>query len=373
MQKHIALAKQIHQNIKTFGSTCWTGFESVPFIIYNDEFQIAVGAGFPDKYEQIEDNIWLAKGRDEQLFGNTVTEYHGLGVAIWNVDTWSDEVDIAMATSCIYHEMFHAHQYYHLNLGRSDGMILDYQHTAKSVALTIAENQYLLDILVNNDKESVLLNLNKIANLRAARQVELGEKYIQYDQGEETGEGTAVYAEIKMAMAISGKSVTEVASEYLQVLQTIDKTLTNYRARLYTVGLILCLACDYLDLDLQSDMAQSGKTVFAWLSEKLSLPQGMEKTEDLDFELAEDLLAKFNKTKIDKINEFRALPYIEVNGHLNGLDPMNIVVHENLCLHKWGQVTIDGVTQQLQQPYLTEFADGNVFVATRMWVLTEES
>ena len=371
MKKYLELAKQIYQTIERFGSTIWSGFESVPFIIYNDEFQIAVGTGFSARYEQVEANIWIATGKDEHLFGDTVTEYHGLGVAIWNVDTWPEDVDVATATSCVYHEMFHAHQYYKFKpIDNAGGMILDYQHKTASVALTIAENQYLLDILANPSKESVLTNLNQLANLRQARLAALGQNYLAYDQAEETIEGTAVYAEIKMAMTISGKSASECAVDYLQLLRLTDDTLARYRARLYSVGLILCLACEYLDLDLQTEMVQSGKSVFAWLTEKLNLPIATvePKAFDLNFELAQQLLSDFTKIKEEKINAFLAQPHVEVNGVLNGLDPMNLVVHGNLCLHKRGQVIIGGVAQQLQQPYLTEFADGNVFVAKRMWI-----
>ena len=368
IQKYIDLATTIRKNIDEHGARLWKGFEPVPFILYNDEFQIAIGSNWPSHYKQVAENIWVATGKDDHLFANTCIKYHGQIVAIWDVRSWSEDVDVALATAHVYHEMFHAHQH-NLNLGYGNFLLgMTYSHTVKSVALTIAENELLLDILENPEPDNVLANLNGIANLRAARQDELGKEYIEYDQGEETGEGTAAYVEIKMAATISDKAIIEVAPDYLQALRKTDDTLAKYRARLYTVGMVFCFACDYLKLDLQQEMAQSGSTVFAWLSEKLNLPVEVVEAKELDMTLAERLVTAFNLEKEEKINAFLAQSLVEVEGEQIVFDPMNIVCHQGRCLHMHGRFKVNGVEQQLDEPFLVEF-EGNISNIKRMFLL----
>jgi len=364
VEKYVTLAAEINKNILAHGAAIWSGFTSVPFIIYTNEFQIAVGDKWPAKYEQVKENIWIAFGTDSDLMANTVISYHDQVIAIWDIRTWPEIIDIAQATGDIFHEMFHEYQYVNLQIqGGNELLAPTYPHSKNSVALTLSENELLLSIIKNPDSNFVLENLSKISKLRSERQAELGEDYLQYDQGIETGEGTAVYAEIQMVAKLSGKSIYEVATEYAKDLQTTESTLLHYRRRLYTVGLILCLACDILKLDLENEMVQSDSTIFAWLKTQVELKSNTARIEDLVSEeslnLAEALLTTYELEKEQKISAFIANPVIELEGELEILmfDPMNIVCHQGRCLHKHGRIKVNGEERYLEHPFLVEYED----------------
>ena len=374
VEKWITLAEEVHQNISEHGSSIWSGFTSVPFIIYTDEFQIAVGESWPDHYEQVKENIWVATGSDHELMANTVISYHEQAVAIWDIRTWPKEIDIAQATGDLFHEMFHAHQYFNLKIkGGNDLVAAVYPHSRKSVALTLSENSLLLDIIKNPDSKSTLEILNKIGKLRLERQEELGEEYLDYDQGIEAGEGTAVYAEIQMVAKLTGKSVFKIASEYAQDLKNPESTLLHYRRRLYTVGLSLCLICDILELDLQNEMAQSDSTIFAWLKTQVEFNTESIQVEDLvseeNVKLAQKLLTHFELDKEAKISAFTTQPFIEVAGEVEMMmfDPMNIVCHQNRCLHKHGRVKINGEEKYLEHPFLVEYGS-TIFDVKKLFI-----
>ena len=374
VEKYITLAEKIHKNILEHGACIWSDFEPVPFILYNDEFQVAVGENWPEHYEQVKENIWIAIGKDDELMGNTVISYHEQAVAIWDIRTWSETIDVPQATGDIFHEMFHAHQYFKLKFNGANALLgATYPHSKNSVALTLSENQFLLDIVKNPEPKRVLENLKIIFSLRKERQAELSEDYIQYDQGTETLEGTAVYAEVKMAAKLSGNPIIEVATEYLNDLMITDTTLSNYRRRLYAVGLILCLSYDALNLDLQNEMAQTESTIFDWLTEQLNFQVEADEQVNLiseeDFKLAGKLLAAYEEEKEKKISAFTAQPFMEVEGEVKMVvfDPMNIVCHRERCLHKHGRIKINEEEKYLEHPFLVEY-EGNIFNVKKMFI-----
>jgi|GEM_PF-1542744 len=373
IEKYINLAEGIDKNISKHGSSIWEGFESVPFIIYNNEFQVAVGTHWPERYEKVKENIWIATGSDDELMGCTCITYHEQIVAIWDIRTWEEDIDLPHATGDVFHEMFHVHQYklkYFKQESKEDddrNIWLDamtiYPHNPKSVALMLSENQFLLDIINHPEAKQVLENLKMISSLRNERQAALGKAYIEYDQGEETGEGTAVYAEIKMTALLSGKSIAEVAMKYTKYLTTTASALQHYRRRLYPVGLILCLSCDILKLDLQNEFGQSDNTIFDWIKTQIDFQSEDIQVENLiseeNLKLAQELLESYENEKEKQISLFTSQPFSQVEGEIQIVmfDPMNIICHQNQCLHKHGRVKINGKELLLEHPFLVEFED----------------
>ena len=378
-EKFINLAQQIHKNISQHSQSIWPGFTPVPFILYNDEFQIAVGNNWPDHYKKVKENIWLATGTDDQLMANTAILYHDKVVAIWDIRTWPEDIDAPQATASIFHEMFHAYQELELQLNWANELLAPtYPHTKKSVALILAENDHLLDIIKTPDAKSVAKSLNNIAKLRFERQAEIGADYIDYDQSIETTEGTAVYVEVKMLSILTKKPISEIATAYLNALITTDETLRSYRRRLYTVGLILCLSCDALKLDLQNGWKNSNSSIFAWIKTQLAPQMEAEEGENLineeNLNLAEKLIIAHESEKERQILSFTKQPLTKLEGEIKivNFDPMNIICHNGQCLHKHGRIKINEEEKLLEYPFLVEY-EGNIFNIKKMFVPTNRN
>ena len=247
MKNKIALAKDVSKLIAAHRADVWPGLTSFPFIIYDEKEQVAVGAKWPERYTQAEKGIWVAKGLDSQLFGNSSIVYHGARVAIWDVRTWPEGISAAQAAADITHEMFHAFQWEVMSgLPPANELLLPvYPHSARSVALVIEENKMLAEIIANPDAATIEKCLCSIASLRKHREDEVGTQFFEVDKCSETGEGTAAYAEIRMKAIIERSTTFDAAASYASFL-TDEKILSHYRHRCYVVGLILCLASDIM-------------------------------------------------------------------------------------------------------------------------------
>jgi hypothetical protein len=363
----IALAKEIGKHITACISDVWPGFSPVPFILYDDKTQVAVGAGWPKRYKEEQEGIWVAQGADPHLMGNTSTMYHGVQIAIWDIRTWPDNPDISRAAADIAHEMFHAFQQTSMELPRANEMLMPkYPHSPRSLALVIEENKWLVKILANPDAACDCME--KIVALRKEREAELGTDFFTYDKLCESSEGTAAYVEIHMKAILEGKTPFEAAASYQPLLMNKENLLTNYRHRCYAAGLVLCLAADVLWPGWQNEWQNSGVSIFDWVKDKL-MPAESENAFSLDLETAADLIAIFQSEKERKINEFSAQPLTAIKGdvELLGFDPMNLICVDGRCLHRMGILRINGVEEMISTPFLVEFGE-NIMDVRKVFV-----
>ena len=353
--KKIALAKEINNRITSHIADIWPGFTPIPFIIYDDKNQVAVGTKWPERYVHVQEDIWVADGADPQLFACTVTIYHGVITAIWDARTWPDNLNIAEAAGNIAHEMFHAFQHSFTSPGPNDLLLPQYPHSVPSVALVIEENRLLSEIVEKPDFDSIHRCMEKIFALRKQREIEIGADFISYDNGCESYEGTSAYVEICMKAIIEGKSPFEAASSYLEYLNQNNNFLNHYRARCYASGLILCLAADVICGKWQAEWMESGKTLFDWMKDKLTHTDA----ETPDMKAAAELLATHQHEKEQKISEFMANPMTSFEGavQLVMFDPMNLVCAGGRCLHKHGKLRFGENEQLMATPFLIEYGD----------------
>jgi len=371
LNQKAALAHEINKHITAHLSSLWPGFTPVPFILYDDKNHVAVGDNWPDTYTHIQENIWAYDKFDPQLMGNTSMVYHDIQVAVWDTRTWPTNPDIPAAAAGIAHEMFHAFQQMHMNLSWANELLMpQYPHSKLSLALVIEENKRLAEMISSPGPASVRKCLEAVTQLRKQRELEIGASFLEYDKCCETIEGTATYVEIRMNALIKGIAPFEAAAAYLPLLTDISKLLTNYRHRCYAAGLALCLACDVMWDDWQTQWPQSGKTIFDWMQDRLEAPETPEVTINPEnINIAEDLLAAYQEEKTQQINKFMAQPLTpyEDDIALLGFDPMNLVCIHNLCLHKHGQVKLNGSEQMLTTPFAAEFGD-NILDVKRIYI-----
>jgi len=360
VNQKIALSKEINKHITARLPSLWPGFIQVPFVLYDDKNQVAVGDNWPDTYTHIQENIWVYDKYDPQLMGNTSMMYHGVHIAIWDTRTWPDNVDTSDAAAGIAHEMFHGFQQLHMSLPWANELLMpQYPHSKLSVALVIEENKRLAEILSSPGCNSVRQCLEAIVQLRKQRESEVGANYLEYDNCCETTEGTASYVEIRMNALLNELTPFKAAEKYLPLLADSNNLLTNYRHRCYAAGLALCLACNIMWEDWQTQWPQSGKTLFGWIEDKLDAKAVESAISPENINIAEGLLAAHNEEKTQQINKFMAQPLTlyEDSVTLLGFDPMNLVCIDNRCLHKHGKIKLGENEQMLTTPFLAEFGD----------------
>lgn len=360
LNKAISIAKVINENLNKHLKGIWQGFEAVPFILYNEHFQVAVGEGWPQQYKNIQDNIWVAEGTDQTLMGCTAIKYHGRMIAIWDLRAWDNSIDVPKASAGLAHEMFHVFQLVNLRLSWSNELLLPaYPHTAMSIALVFEENKYLKKMLETKDEKQLREYFSKLVCLREQRQQEIPPQYLEYDQCVEGVEGTAVYVETKLQSIVEDIEANQCAAGSLFSRFEKDKLLVNYRHRCYAVGAILCYAADILCPNWQTEWAQSKQQLFSWLKEKLLLPKVNIDAKELLLAEAKAILENFNKEKLQRINTFLAQELICIEGNiaLNGFDPMNLSCIDDKCLHLHGMLKLGKKQVLLSKQFLEVFAD----------------
>lgn len=354
------LANEIRQRIHASISAIWLGFTAVPFILYDDKDQVAVGTEWPERYTQEQDGLWVAEGFDPQLMGNTSILYQGVRVAIWDTRTWPENLTISKAASNIAHEMFHAFQHTHMKpLWPNELRLPQYPHSSRSIAMVIEENKWLVEILANPDKTSIRKCLGHITALRKQREAAIGADFFEYDKRCESFEGTAAYVEIRMKAILEEKTPFEAAAAYLPMLTNHSELLENYRHRCYAAGLVLCLAADVMLPDWQTQWPLSDNSLYDWMNDNLTFPESEADINPVDLETASELLTAYQNEKEKKINDFMGQPLTSFEGavQLLAFDPMNLTCAGRRCLHLHGKLRFGENEQMVAKPFLEEYGD----------------
>ncbi|MCL2415252.1 MAG: hypothetical protein FWD01_00400 [Defluviitaleaceae bacterium] len=372
LETKIAVAEAVWDCILPHIPNIWHEFKPFPFILHDKESQVGVGENFPKRFSLVRKNIWAAKGRDENIYGNTSIMYHNQLMAAWRTDSWSENPDLSKAAANVVHEMFHCHQKT-LSFPYANEMLLpDYPHNPRSVSLVLAENRLLIEIvemLKENNAEKIRGLLGKIRAIRKEQEKEVGFESMQYDKMSEINEGTATYAEIRTESILSGKPSQDIIN-ITSLLKRDVSLLTKYRYRSYAVGAVLCLAYDILMPNWQSKWQSSKESIFDWTAAELDIkPIESDICED-DLILADNLLSEFRAEKEKKISEFMAqeLEIFEKDIQLQGFNPMAIITFNNHCLHISGcSLNINGKSFSTEHPCVMEYGN-NIFDIKRIYV-----
>jgi len=247
------------------------------------------------------------------------------------------------------HEMFHVFQstFAEQNWGNTFALV-DFLHTPREIALLMAERNVMAEYLKGGDARSCF---GKILDLRALRESKAGKDIILIDKSLETAEGMAFYVEICAAARVRG-TVPMIPQKQLAALTNFNaEMLTKYRAGAYAPGAILCLMADELFPDWHSDWAKSGEHIYDWLASRVI---------SKDLEIAEGIVTSFYSEKKHKIDEFMASSPTVFRDDVKilSLDPMNIICHENICLHLRSAMLKIGADERLfNVPVAHEYGD----------------
>ena len=353
LDKKISLAKEIRSLVTAH--PIWQGMSPFPFILYDENNQVAVGENFPPRFTKTDENIWVAEGADPLLLGNTATKYHNQLVAIWDTRTWDAAVNHLSAATGLAHEMFHCHQLQSMSLSWANELLFpQYPHTPRTVALVMEENTTLAKIL-----ENPKTGLSQLIALRNMRKTETPPEFLEFDKQDETIEGTATYVEQRLLSRLKNVPLQALLQPKVQLLIQDENVPANYRHRLYTVGAALCFAASALYPNWEQEWETSGLTLYDWLEAKHGSAESVIAFPSQNMEKAARQLEAFEQEKQRHIDAFMELSHTGVDGDVQILsfDPMNLVCAGGKCLHKHGLLRINGEDTMLDHSFVVEYGE----------------
>lgn len=188
--------------------------------------------------------------------GNTVLEYGGEPIAIWNLEADPAE-DTELLAYLLVHEMYHCHQRAN-NEKRypSELTLLRYPADIENFEKKYNENLYLADAWEKRDEKA----LQAFARIRAMR-MKAYPAMVRQEFMVETIEGMAEYVGLKALHTINREKFAAVTGEYLQKLRAQDGVLFDVRRSCYYSGALYALCLERLGRKIQN-VFDSEQTVY---------------------------------------------------------------------------------------------------------------
>lgn len=328
----------------------WPDFQGVAYAIYDEEkVHLYHHPKFPGQPYHI-------MGWTEQFLGSTLILFENYPTAIINSAYYENEASLY---SIIVHELFHGYQYLK-GEKRVANEILGpiYPISEINLELRHQERKLLHQGLFSSTKTEKLSFLQQFISIRDERRKFIGE-FLDYENFVETIEGPAWYVELKAYAEKSELSYDDVRQKYTDSLLDQHESVFFLRRSCYSSGLALCLLLDEYAPDWKDEFFQSEKSLYEFFKEKIKIEP--KPVPSITISLA-------TKELIEKVNESReneVLSLEKTSGHhliiqgsftFSGIDPMNITVSGNRCLHKnYVKLKMNGKEILFQQPVLTTF------------------
>ena len=195
-------------------NSIWPGFAPLKFALYDDK-----RCFFDGRYIE----------KTDEFCANTSIVYHGEQIAIWMVQ---EDLDIAVLTSKLVHEMFHGYQ----NLRGWDcwpkelEALYRYQYDAENLGVKLHENELLLALLDRFDDSA----FRELLAFRKWRSTKFPYEFLYESQVEEI-EGTANYVEWQVLKQLDESRADEL-TEHMRTLITKPEYLFPIRISSYFTG-----------------------------------------------------------------------------------------------------------------------------------------
>ncbi|MBN2541148.1 MAG: hypothetical protein JXB08_06465 [Bacilli bacterium] len=283
----------------------YPGFHRFPFALYDSKKIF-----FKDHDEE-----W-----NEHFIGNTVVEWKGQRLAIWNLEYAIQ--DLPVFTSKIIHEMFHAYQMeQHEQRFPNEMKGLEYEYVEENMRYKMKETRLLLEAYGAQSRDF----FQSALEIRKWRRSKFPDS-VAYEAGIEVVEGTAVYVEwkalkqLKRSLPINRYDPLSNPKYYLPI-----------RSVSYLIGALFLELSDYLNVPLSKSIQYNSKTYdlewiesFHILESKTILPK-------IDSSFLNDY---FETIKIEKETILKQANCFMVCEKIIGFDPMNTNLFENALIAK---------------------------------------
>ena len=311
-------------------SQYWPGLNRTTFALYNEQRVFVVN--------QL--NEVVIGERTSAFMGNTVIQYEGEQIAIWDLSTVLDEPELIELYAGLVHEMFHAFQIMNQEKRWANEMLgFQYPFHQEMVALRLKERQLLYQAIHEeslNQKKQVVAVFIHCREQRAS----MISDFIQYEYAIESIEGAALYVESNVLLKHYELNQTTVRNSYLDNLLNRNE-LCYFRESCYYLGLGLALLLDQISPNWQSAYMNQSEYLYEFFKLRLKL-DGVEvetyQSSDLDWTQAESLIEQYRREVTHTFESFQEKEGYKItlvgNLRLTGLDPMNILALEDLLLHQ---------------------------------------
>lgn len=330
----------------------WPDFQGVAYAIYDEEkVHLYNHPKFPGQPYHIMD--WT-----EQFLGSTLILFENYPTAIINIAYYKDETSLY---SIVVHELFHGYQYLQGEKRVANEMLgPTYPISEANLELRHQERKLLHQGLCASTEIEKLSCLQQFISIREERQTSIG-KFLDYENLVETTEGPAWYVELKAFAEKSDLSYHEVLQQYTASLLDQHESVFYLRRSCYSSGLALCLLLDECVPNWKDEFFQTEKSLYVFFKEKIKVEPKPVPSITISRETKE-LIEKVEASREEEILSLEKTTgsHVIIEGKItfSSIDPMNITVSGNRCLHKnFVKLKLSGQEVLFQQPVLTYFKD----------------
>jgi hypothetical protein len=225
----------------------------------------------PEDAKLINNNIYLLKQSDYQLFGATQTLINGVLTA-HNDYGQQFYSSINQFYAELFHELHHVYQRTYIKELKFDNPadLLTYPEYEKNFALKQYENTLLLEML-SDPPEKFKQNLDQFFTCRNRREEMIGSKYVDYEKGAESIEGPAMFCEYQfMKLSSSYADEEYIHHRYFYSLTEPFYSRNNLRGKCLLTGLAQCLILSKHFKNWESEYYSSGLFLYDYFIKKLS-------------------------------------------------------------------------------------------------------
>lgn len=326
----------------------WPGMQLYPVCAFriNGPIWLYNHPNPPKSFRHIKNQLWVGDWKDLRLFGATPVPINGLQTAIIPYgDAPRRKYDFLAE---LFHEMHHVYQ---LNEQKqmnfpNVAFIVSYPEIPENVVLMWMENETLLRLVFADNNTNFQRALNLFYSIRKKRREIIGDKYMDYEESEESIEGPAVYCEYKFREftkePIEPQGLFHISQwgKFFSPLMKREYSRDNLRELKLMTGLCQCLILSHKKPDWRGNYYGAGLPLREFLFENLPAQQVEVSIDSNDLNLAKYFIDLEKQTRKRKFTDFMNQEGIRVNisflstPECRGIDPMNMeAIDDTTIMH----------------------------------------
>ncbi|MFD3155587.1 hypothetical protein ACFIJ5_01805 [Haloimpatiens sp. FM7330] len=325
------LDEKINENLNIY----WPNFNKLPIALYNNKKVFLINHKNPPKSFTNENNVFIGPW-DSRFTGNTAISLNNYITGILNITIITPLTSFEKIYSLVIHELFHGVQIINKDKRFVQEMIyIQYPILRDNIELRNREREYLLRSVFEKDGQIQKQLIGMFKFCREKRKKYIGE-YINYELAVESIEGTATYVEYKAFSDVSCLSDEYILSKFIQKLEVDNTILSNLRISCYSSGAALCILLDDLCPNWKGEYTKSSLYLYDFFINKVRSKEIVVKIDD--YSCTKYLIKKDGEYKQKEFEKFNNKDGFKIilkgNMVLEGTDPINIIVSDNMILHK---------------------------------------
>jgi len=326
----------------------WPGMQLYPICTFriNGPIWLYNHPNPPKSFRNVENRLWVGDWKDLRLFGATPVTINGVRTAIIPYgDAPRREYNFLAE---LFHEMHHVYQFNEQKQMNFPNVafIVTYPEIPENVVLIWRENETLLKLVLADNNTDFQRDLNLFYSIRKKRREVIGDKYMDYEESEESLEGPAVYCEYKfrefMEKPTGPRDLFHISQwgKFFLPLMNQEYSRSNLRELKLMTGLCQCLILSHKKPGWKGDYYGAGLPLREFLFKNLPAQQIEVSVDSNDLNLAKYFIDLEKQTRKRKFMDFLNQEGIRVNmsflstPECRGIDPMNMeAIDDTTIMH----------------------------------------